>query len=128
VIIFVYGTSAEAIKLAPLARRLENKGVEYEQWLTMFHGSSLRESVKKLGFNDRQEVIPGAAAALYGHDAMAGAVSLRLKRPRGNSALAECSGGSFASSRELVSITRQNRESGGIRFSAENSQDRKSVV
>lgn len=57
-IIFVYGTSAEAIKLAPMAKRLESKGVEYEQWLTMFHGSSLRGSVKKLGFNERQEIIP----------------------------------------------------------------------
>jgi len=58
VIVFVFGTSAEAIKLSPLARRLDTRGVEYEQWLTMFHGSSLRESVQKLGFKGQQEVIP----------------------------------------------------------------------
>ena len=57
-IVFVYGTSAEGIKLAPLARRLESRGVAYEQWLTMFHGSSLRQSAQNLGFNDSQEVIP----------------------------------------------------------------------
>jgi UDP-N-acetylglucosamine 2-epimerase (non-hydrolysing) len=62
VIVFVYGTSAEAIKLSPLARRLETRGVEYEQWLTMFHGSSLKNSVKKLGFNESQEVIPNGNA------------------------------------------------------------------
>lgn len=61
-IVFVYGTSAEAIKLSPLARRLETRGVEYEQWLTMFHGSSLKNSVKKLGFNESQEVIPNGNA------------------------------------------------------------------
>jgi UDP-N-acetylglucosamine 2-epimerase (non-hydrolysing) len=58
VIVFVYGTSAEAIKLAPLARRFESRGVEYEQWLTMFHGSSLQQSVRRLGFTENQEVIP----------------------------------------------------------------------
>jgi UDP-N-acetylglucosamine 2-epimerase (non-hydrolysing) len=58
VIVFVYGTSAEAIKLAPLARRFESQGVKYEQWLTMFHGTSLQQSVRRLGFTDGQEVIP----------------------------------------------------------------------
>lgn len=57
-IVFVYGTSAEAIKIAPLARRLETLGIPYEQWLTMFHGDSLLSSVKRLGFTTPDHVIP----------------------------------------------------------------------
>lgn len=57
-IVFVYGTSAEAIKIAPLARRLEKLGVPYEQWLTMFHGESLIPSIKRLGFTNPDYIIP----------------------------------------------------------------------
>ena len=57
-IVFVFGTSAEAIKIAPLARRLEALGIPYEQWLTMFHGESLLSSVKRLGFTTPDHVIP----------------------------------------------------------------------
>jgi UDP-N-acetylglucosamine 2-epimerase (non-hydrolysing) len=49
-IVFVYGTSAEAIKIAPLARRLNDLGVEYEQWLTLQHGRALVDVSKRLGF------------------------------------------------------------------------------
>jgi UDP-N-acetylglucosamine 2-epimerase (non-hydrolysing) len=49
-IVFVYGTSAEAIKIAPLARRLNEQGVVYEQWLTLQHGRALIDVSKRLGF------------------------------------------------------------------------------
>lgn len=57
-IVFVYGTSAEAIKIAPLARRLQAMGTPYEQWLTMFHGESLLASVERLGFTTPEIIIP----------------------------------------------------------------------
>jgi len=60
-IVFVYGTSAEAIKIAPLARRLDALGVPYQQWLTMQHGSKLLISSKKLGFSEESVVIPNGS-------------------------------------------------------------------
>lgn len=71
---------------------------------------------------ERVEVIPGASSALYGPDAMAGAIQFHLARPRGDTALVDISGGSFAAWSELVSVTREYDESGGFRISAENSQ------
>lgn len=56
--VFVFGTSAEAIKIAPLARRFNDLGIDYEQWLTMQHGHKLIESSRKLGFQGEQIVIP----------------------------------------------------------------------
>lgn len=47
-IIFVYGTTAEAIKLAPVIRRLRARGVPFEQWLTYQHTQSLDETMHSL--------------------------------------------------------------------------------
>jgi UDP-N-acetylglucosamine 2-epimerase (non-hydrolysing) len=56
-LVFVFGTSAEAIKLAPLARRLDGEGVNYEFWLTMFHGQQLIQSAERLGFRGKPVII-----------------------------------------------------------------------
>lgn len=48
-IVFVYGTTAEAIKLAPVARRLADQGVEYEQWLTLQQADTVLEALPALG-------------------------------------------------------------------------------
>jgi UDP-N-acetylglucosamine 2-epimerase (non-hydrolysing) len=49
VIVFFYGTTAEAIKLAPVARRLSDQGVEYEQWLTLQQAGTVLEALPALG-------------------------------------------------------------------------------
>ncbi len=48
-IVFVYGTTAEAIKLAPVARRLEAQGVDYEQWLTLQQSDTVLRALPGLG-------------------------------------------------------------------------------
>jgi UDP-N-acetylglucosamine 2-epimerase (non-hydrolysing) len=58
VIIFIFGTTAEAIKLAPIARLIEKEGGVYEQWLTMFHGASLLDYSNSLGFRGPVKVLP----------------------------------------------------------------------
>ena len=57
-IVFVYGTSAEAIKVAPLARLLSSRGIEYQQWLTMQHGRSLVQLSNDLGFTGLVVEVP----------------------------------------------------------------------
>jgi UDP-N-acetylglucosamine 2-epimerase (non-hydrolysing) len=48
-IAFFYGTSAELIKLAPIMRRLQDRGVSFEQWVTAQHVSHLEELTSELG-------------------------------------------------------------------------------
>jgi UDP-N-acetylglucosamine 2-epimerase (non-hydrolysing) len=57
VIIFIFGTTAEAIKLAPIARRLEERGIPYESWLTLQHTDSLRKILRELGFQQPTRII-----------------------------------------------------------------------
>lgn len=56
-IIFIYGTTAEAIKLAPVARRLDRKGIEVQHWVTQQHTESLRKAMPELGFPAPAEII-----------------------------------------------------------------------
>ncbi|PJJ71226.1 UDP-N-acetylglucosamine 2-epimerase (non-hydrolysing) [Diaminobutyricimonas aerilata] len=56
-IIFIYGTTAEAIKLAPVIRRLMNKGVAFEQWLTHQHTEALAKLLPELGLPPADRVI-----------------------------------------------------------------------
>ncbi|TFC90412.1 MULTISPECIES: UDP-N-acetylglucosamine 2-epimerase [Cryobacterium] len=56
-IIFIFGTTAEAIKLAPIARRLDERQVPYEYWLTLQHTSGLIETLPKLGFREPEHII-----------------------------------------------------------------------
>ena len=56
-IIFIFGTTAEAIKLAPIARRLDARGISYESWLTMQHTDALVESMQELGFRPADRII-----------------------------------------------------------------------
>ncbi len=51
-IVFVYGTTAEAIKIAPVARRLEARGIPYESWLTYQHTTALRDILPELGIKE----------------------------------------------------------------------------
>jgi UDP-N-acetylglucosamine 2-epimerase (non-hydrolysing) len=52
VIVFVYGTTAEAIKLAPVMRRLQDRGVRFEQWLTLQQADTVLHAVAQLGLPD----------------------------------------------------------------------------
>lgn len=56
-IIFIYGTTAEAIKIAPVIRRLNAKGIPYQHWVTQQHTESLRKAIPELGFTAPDEVI-----------------------------------------------------------------------
>lgn len=56
-IIFIYGTTAEAIKLAPIARRLDARGIPYQHWVTQQHTDSLRKAIPELGFTAPDRVI-----------------------------------------------------------------------
>lgn len=56
-IIFIYGTTAEAIKIAPVARRLKALGVPYQQWVTQQHTESLRRAIPELGLTTPDRVI-----------------------------------------------------------------------
>lgn len=56
-IIFIYGTTAEAIKIAPVARRLDALGVPYQQWVTQQHTESLRRAIPELGLPQPERVI-----------------------------------------------------------------------
>lgn len=56
-IIFIYGTTAEAIKLAPIMRRLDAQGIVYEQWVTQQHTDSLRKAIPELGLRVPEHTI-----------------------------------------------------------------------
>lgn len=56
-IVFIYGTTAEAIKLAPIARRLDDQGIPYEHWVTQQHTGALRKTLANLGFREPDRTI-----------------------------------------------------------------------
>ncbi|MBG0717948.1 UDP-N-acetyl glucosamine 2-epimerase [Microbacterium sp. 2C] len=56
-IIFIYGTTAEAIKVAPVARRLQERGIAYEQWITQQHTVALRRAIPELGLKAPDRII-----------------------------------------------------------------------
>ncbi|KNY07437.1 UDP-N-acetylglucosamine 2-epimerase [Microbacterium sp. GCS4] len=56
-IVFIYGTTAEAIKLAPIMRRLDARGIRYEHWLTMQHTEALRKILPQLGLREPDRII-----------------------------------------------------------------------
>jgi UDP-N-acetylglucosamine 2-epimerase (non-hydrolysing) len=56
-IIFIYGTTAEAIKIAPVVRRLTDKGIPVQHWVTQQHTESLRKAMPELGFDAPTEVL-----------------------------------------------------------------------
>ncbi len=56
-IIVVYGTTAEAIKLAPVVRRLRDRGAPVEQWLTYQHTEALEETMRVLCLGEPDVVI-----------------------------------------------------------------------
>ncbi len=56
-IVFIFGTTAEAIKIAPVARRLAIRGVPYESWVTYQHTEALRKIIPQLGIEQPTRVI-----------------------------------------------------------------------
>ncbi len=48
-IVFVYGTTAEAIKIAPVVRRLADRGVAFEQWVTLQQSETVLTALPGLG-------------------------------------------------------------------------------
>lgn len=56
-IVFIFGTTAEAIKIAPVARRLTSRGIPYENWVTYQHTESLRTIIPQLGMDEPTRVI-----------------------------------------------------------------------
>lgn len=56
-IVFIYGTTAEAIKIAPIVRRLDQRGIPYQQWLTFQHTAALVEILPSLGLRSPERVI-----------------------------------------------------------------------
>jgi len=61
-IVFIYGTTAEAIKLAPVIRRLRERGVATQQWVTMQHTEALMTAMEQLGLGTPDQVIAHGAA------------------------------------------------------------------
>lgn len=56
-IVFILGTTAEAIKIAPIVRRLDAQGIPYQLWLTLQHTAALRKILPSLGFHEPDEII-----------------------------------------------------------------------
>jgi UDP-N-acetylglucosamine 2-epimerase (non-hydrolysing) len=56
-IVFVYGTTAEAIKLGPVIRRLVSQGVQVEQWVTFQQARTVFASIGELGLPEPAEVL-----------------------------------------------------------------------
>lgn len=61
-IVFIYGTTAEAIKVAPVIRRLRERGVATQQWVTMQHTEALMTAMEQLGLGSPDQVIAHGAA------------------------------------------------------------------
>ncbi|CAM5508555.1 UDP-N-acetylglucosamine 2-epimerase [Leifsonia shinshuensis] len=60
-IVFIYGTTAEAIKIAPVIRRLRDRGVQTQQWITMQHTEALVKVMGQLGLGEPDIVIAHGA-------------------------------------------------------------------
>jgi UDP-N-acetylglucosamine 2-epimerase (non-hydrolysing) len=56
-IIFCYGTTAEAIKLSPLMKRLDARGVRYEQWLTLQQAGTVLAALPDLGIRTPDHIL-----------------------------------------------------------------------
>ena len=60
-IVCIYGTTAEAIKIAPVVRRLERSGAVVEHWLTYQHTESLDRTRAELNMAEPDHVIARGA-------------------------------------------------------------------
>ncbi|MCC2310073.1 UDP-N-acetylglucosamine 2-epimerase [Cellulomonas chengniuliangii] len=56
-IVFCYGTTAEAIKLAPVMQRLVQRGVPFEQWVTLQQADTVLGALPGLGIPTPDHVI-----------------------------------------------------------------------
>lgn len=56
-IVFCYGTTAEAIKIAPIARRLTARGIPFQQWLTLQQSDRLLAALPGLGLPTPDRII-----------------------------------------------------------------------
>ena len=48
-VIFIAGTTAELIKIAPVMKELEKRGLSYQFWSTAQHVDSVQETIDELG-------------------------------------------------------------------------------
>lgn len=60
-IVFIYGTTAEAIKLAPISRRLQKLGIPQQHWLTFQHTEALSHLMPALGLPSPDVIIADGA-------------------------------------------------------------------
>lgn len=56
-IVFCYGTTAEAIKLAPVMRRLSERGVPFHQWVTLQQADTVLDALPGLGVPEPDDVL-----------------------------------------------------------------------
>ena len=56
-IVFIYGTTAEAIKLAPISRRLKDLGIPQQHWVTFQHTQALLSILPSLGLPEPDVII-----------------------------------------------------------------------
>ncbi|WP_024287594.1 UDP-N-acetylglucosamine 2-epimerase [Cellulomonas sp. KRMCY2] len=56
-IVFCYGTTAEAIKLGPVMSRLTERGVAFEQWVTLQQAATVLDSLPALGIPTPDRVL-----------------------------------------------------------------------
>jgi UDP-N-acetylglucosamine 2-epimerase (non-hydrolysing) len=56
-IVFCYGTTAEAIKLAPVMKRLKARGVAFEQWVTLQQAGTVLDSLAALGIPEPDRIL-----------------------------------------------------------------------
>ena len=56
-IVLIYGTTAEAIKLAPVMHRLSAEGIPYQQWVTLQQSNTVLNSIQHLGLPTPDEII-----------------------------------------------------------------------
>ena len=60
-IVFIYGTTAEAIKLAPVIKRLRARGNVIQQWVTMQHTDALEKVMGQLDLGEPDLIIARGA-------------------------------------------------------------------
>lgn len=60
-IVFIYGTTAEAIKLAPISRRLTELGIPQQHWVTFQHTQALLSILPSLGMPEPDVIIANGA-------------------------------------------------------------------
>lgn len=56
-IVFCYGTTAEAIKLAPVMHRLSSRGIQFQQWVTLQQAGTVLAALPAMGIPEPDHVL-----------------------------------------------------------------------